>query len=249
VHKELKPRTLETALDDGRLPPHACDGIPEFMMEMRQVNTTHMVPLHAFELLPDALVGVQLRGVGRQALQVPPRRRAVGQEFLDGVAAVDRRAIPKEPVRPGTARSRCSRKATTSPASMAWPWPWTDSFPAGEIARIAERGSRVDHPRRMGGCPIGASVRTMLGGIKPRCIYEEDRLLRRFGPVNRRAIRHTGRRQSCPGIVGNAAQGSAIMPSRWSPSNGFRILLANRIQSDGREERYGWEENRSHGSA
>jgi hypothetical protein len=39
------------------------------------------------------------------------------------------------------------------------------------------------------------------------------------------------------------------MPHRWSPSNRVRILPANRIQSDSREEHDGREEHRSHGSA
>src|SRR5882724_3144144 len=87
---------LETTLDDARLPPHTFDGITEFTMGMRQVNTTDVAQLHAFELLPDSLIRVQLRGIGRQALQVQSLCRALGQELLDGVAAVDRRAIPNE---------------------------------------------------------------------------------------------------------------------------------------------------------
>jgi hypothetical protein len=91
---DLESRTLETAMDDARLPPHTFDGIMKFTMKMRQVNTTDVAQLHAFELLPDTLVGVQVRGLRWQALQVQPLRRAVGQELPDGVAAVDRRAIP-----------------------------------------------------------------------------------------------------------------------------------------------------------
>jgi hypothetical protein len=56
VHKALESSTLETALDNARLPPHAFDGITEFTMEMRQVNTTHIAQLHTLELLPDALI-------------------------------------------------------------------------------------------------------------------------------------------------------------------------------------------------
>jgi hypothetical protein len=42
-------------------------------------------------------------------------------------------------IRPGTSRRRCSRKATTSTALKAWSWPWQYSFPAGEMALMAER--------------------------------------------------------------------------------------------------------------
>src|SRR5918996_2616409 len=53
-----------------------------------------MASFDPFALRPEPLVGIQLRGVGRQARQVEAVRRAVGQELLEGLAAVDRRAIP-----------------------------------------------------------------------------------------------------------------------------------------------------------
>jgi hypothetical protein len=40
------------------------------MTQMCDVKTAHIVQLDPFELLPEALARVQLRGVGRQALQV-----------------------------------------------------------------------------------------------------------------------------------------------------------------------------------
>ncbi len=61
---------------------------------MRQVNTTDVAQFHTFELLPDTLVGVQLRGIGRQALQMQTLRRAMGQKLANDVTAVDRGPIP-----------------------------------------------------------------------------------------------------------------------------------------------------------
>ena len=63
-------------------------------MEMRPVNTTDVAQLHALELLPDALIRVQLRGIRRQALQMQALGCAVGQEGPDDLTAVNRRAIP-----------------------------------------------------------------------------------------------------------------------------------------------------------
>jgi hypothetical protein len=94
VHKEFKSSSLETALENAWLSPHPFDGITPFTAEMRPIETTQIAPLHPFELWPDALVRVPLRGIGRQALQVPPRRRAVGQERLEQMAAVHGRAVP-----------------------------------------------------------------------------------------------------------------------------------------------------------
>lgn len=63
-------------------------------MEMSQVHTTHVSQLHAFELLPDTLVRVQLWGIRRQALQMQALRRAAGQELLDAMAAVNGGTVP-----------------------------------------------------------------------------------------------------------------------------------------------------------
>jgi hypothetical protein len=77
-------------LDDARLPPHTFDSITEFTMEMRQVNTADVAQLPAFELLPDALIRVQLRGIRRQALRMQALGCAVGEEGSDDLTAVDR---------------------------------------------------------------------------------------------------------------------------------------------------------------
>jgi hypothetical protein len=47
-----------------------------------------------FELRPEALPRIQLRGIGGQAFHVHPLRRTIRQESLDRMTAVDRRPIP-----------------------------------------------------------------------------------------------------------------------------------------------------------
>src|SRR5690242_21036419 len=61
---------------------------------MIQVSATQVPQLHVLELLPYALVRVQLRRVSRQPLQVDELRAAARQERLDLFAAVDGRAVP-----------------------------------------------------------------------------------------------------------------------------------------------------------
>jgi alpha-galactosidase/6-phospho-beta-glucosidase family protein len=39
---------------------------------------------------------------------------------------------------------------------MAQSWLWNYTFPAGEMAEMADKWSRVHHSRKMGVCPIGA---------------------------------------------------------------------------------------------
>ena len=65
-------------------------------MEMPQVDTAHIPQLDAFELLPDALGRIELRGIRRQTLQVEALRGPVREELSNGLAAVNGRAIPDD---------------------------------------------------------------------------------------------------------------------------------------------------------
>jgi hypothetical protein len=53
------------------------------MLEMRQVDITHVTQLNAFELMRYALLWVQLWDICRKALQVKSLRRAMMWELLD----------------------------------------------------------------------------------------------------------------------------------------------------------------------
>lgn len=62
---------------------------------MPQIKTAEVAELDPFELLPDAFVRIQLWGIGWQTLQMDAGRCSIREEFLDGMAAVDRRSIPE----------------------------------------------------------------------------------------------------------------------------------------------------------
>ena len=86
---------------------------------MREIDAAQVAQLDPFELLPEALPRVELRGIGWQAFQVEPLRRAIGQKLANDVTAVDRGPSQITTRRPGTSRRRCSKKATTSDESIA----------------------------------------------------------------------------------------------------------------------------------
>ena len=135
---------------------------------MTQVETAHIPQFDPFELLPEALTRVQLRRIGRQAFQAEALGGAIGQEFLDRVATVDRCPSQMSTSRPDTSRRRCSRKAMTPSELIGCSWLWKYNLPSGETAEMADRWSRVQHSRKTGVWPMGAEVRTTLGeGEKP----------------------------------------------------------------------------------
>jgi hypothetical protein len=86
---------VKEALDEVRLALHPFHGIAQCTRcgGRRKPQTFRHSTL---ELLLELLVGVQLRGIGRQALQVETVRSAVREALFDGLAVVDRRASQDE---------------------------------------------------------------------------------------------------------------------------------------------------------
>jgi hypothetical protein len=82
VHKDLKFRPAKEALDKARFATHTFHGVLQFTPELREMEA--------------ADIGVQLRSIGRQALQVEAVGSAVREELLDGLTTVNRRAIPDD---------------------------------------------------------------------------------------------------------------------------------------------------------
>src|SRR5258706_253316 len=62
--------------------------------QLPQVAAAQIAPLDALEIVPDALVRVQLGGVAWQLLQVHASGTAPTQEVLDGLAAMNGRPVP-----------------------------------------------------------------------------------------------------------------------------------------------------------
>lgn len=70
-------------------------GLAEFGMELGQMLTGEVLEFHSFEVVPDAFVGIHLRSIGGQSLQLEPRGCAGGQKVLDHVAAMDGSSVPE----------------------------------------------------------------------------------------------------------------------------------------------------------
>lgn len=64
--------------------------------EVGEVTAADIGQLDPLELVPDALVGVQIGRIPRQVLQMQPLGRSTLQEVLDRLACVDRRAVPDD---------------------------------------------------------------------------------------------------------------------------------------------------------
>jgi len=81
-------------LDDARFSPHPFHRIAEFMVQMPKREAAHIPEFNALQMGPEALAGIQLWGIGGEALHMEPWRRAMGQKLCDEVTTVDWRTIP-----------------------------------------------------------------------------------------------------------------------------------------------------------
>jgi len=88
------PALRDAAAEDLALVAEPLDGQAQFQAQVVQIGAAEVAQFDVLEIVPNALVGIQVRGVARQLLQLEPRRTALRQEVLDGLSAVDRRPIP-----------------------------------------------------------------------------------------------------------------------------------------------------------
>src|SRR5258706_4753234 len=84
----------ETRLDDRALMAQPLFGPAQRERQLPQVAAAQIAQLDALEIVPDALVRVQLGGVAGQLLQVHASGTAPRQEVLDGLAAMNGRPVP-----------------------------------------------------------------------------------------------------------------------------------------------------------
>ena len=82
------------AADNVTLVAQALLGPAQFNAQLGQVGAAAVPQLDALEIVPDALICVQIRRVPRQPLQMQPLGRSSRQVVLDRLSLVDRRPIP-----------------------------------------------------------------------------------------------------------------------------------------------------------
>ena len=84
----------DIATEPGGLVAEAGGGQADSDAQVGQITAAHVAEFDAFERVPEALGRVQLGRVGRQGFEVQALGRALGQEGLDHLRAMDGRAIP-----------------------------------------------------------------------------------------------------------------------------------------------------------
>jgi hypothetical protein len=83
-------------LDDGAFVTEAGGGESEVVSKVGERLTADIAQLDALEVVPDALIRVEVRGVSGELLQADASGAAVSQEVLDRLAAMDGGTVPDD---------------------------------------------------------------------------------------------------------------------------------------------------------
>jgi hypothetical protein len=145
---------------------------------MGQIVTAKIAELDSIQGGPETLTRVQLRGISRQALHMESRRRPIGQERFDGVAAMNWCASPDDDQAAGRLQQQMLQQGNDI-FRIDW------AVLAGEIQLGfgrdgPDRREMIATPPLPGdGCVshwrIGADNTGQ--GTEPRLVYEADGLL------------------------------------------------------------------------
>ena len=87
---------MKKASENARFPANPLYRVAEFPASMGKIDAAHIPQLNSFELLPEALTRIQVRGIRREPFDVEALRRAIGQELFDHVTAMNRGPIPDQ---------------------------------------------------------------------------------------------------------------------------------------------------------
>ena len=164
------------------------------MLQVREIEAADMAQLDAFELLPEPLARIEFGGVRWQALQVHPLGRAIRQERLDDLTAVNGGAVPdddhatedlaEEMLQRGNDINRVHRVILRMEVELAL-------GREGADRRQMVTGIPFPQNRRLADGSVGAYDTGQR--VKPGLVYEEDRLrldLRPFLMAGQVSSRH-----------------------------------------------------------
>jgi hypothetical protein len=167
--------------DDGELMADAGHGQAQLVAELGQRVTADVAQFTPLEILPEPLVRVQLGRVGGQGLQMQALGRALREEVLDHLRAVDRGAVPDdEQLARNMAQQVLKETHHVRPAQSVVFHLHEDLPRRGDRANSRQVIPRERHPQHRRLAPGRISADGGRQEIEARLIYPHERAV--FGP-------------------------------------------------------------------
>ncbi len=174
----------DAALNDLALVPEPASCSPQLTAEVRQVPTADVPQFDPFEVVPDAFIRVQIRGVAGQLLQVEALGGTVGQELLHRLPAMDGGAVPDHQQLAGEMAQQMAEEAHhILPPQRVLPEVQQECPVGGDATNGREMivGERDTQDGRVTARCIGANAARQ--EVEARFIYPDDSPSVSLGPL------------------------------------------------------------------
>jgi hypothetical protein len=212
-----------TAANDLSFVPQAADRQPELRAQVPQAVAAAVAQLDVLELLPDAFLRIEVGRIARQAIQPQPRRGPRGQEILDNLAAVNRRAVPDDQELARDLPQQVAQKADDAGTPEGDGLDHMEQPPFGSNATddremIAGQGN----PQHRGVPTWSVGPHDTRQQIEPGFVYPDDRTA--FG---RGFFLSAGQRSVCQAVMAASSRWLARWVGFWTlqPSRRRRRLI------------------------
>ena len=172
----------ETTADDIGLLLEPLNSLFQFGVQVLKVKTNQIAQLNAFQIAPDALIGIQFWSIAGQLFQPDTLRRPGAEKVLDCTAAVRGNAIPDH-----QELARNVIQQVLQKTHYIWP---LEGMILDHQVKLACRGNRADRREVIPGQPLTQDGRLAYRGIsayhggqgpKARFIHEQDGTPLRYG--------------------------------------------------------------------
>lgn len=166
----------DAAAEHVSLVAQPLDGQPQFEPQLGKIGAAEVAEFDVLEIVPDPLVGIEVRGVAGQLLQLEPRRRSLGKEVLDRLSAMNRRPIPNHQQLARNLAQQMLQKADDLRAAKR-PLPHLQEEPTvvGEAADDGEMVTSTADPQDGRLAPWRVGAHQARQEIEAGLIYPDDR--------------------------------------------------------------------------
>jgi hypothetical protein len=165
----------DAAPEDMRLAPQAPHGQLQLDLQFVQIGAAEVAEFDVLEIVPDALVRVEVRRVAGQLLQVEAGGGPLSEEVLDRPGAVDGRPIPEHQELPGEVPQQVLQEADHRGAPERLP-ALLDQQPPG-VGQATDHGEMIPgagHAQDGRPAPRGVGAYQPGQQIEPGLVYPDE---------------------------------------------------------------------------
>src|SRR5258706_4699492 len=201
-----------TATQHPPLVAHPLFGAAQGLAKSRQVRTADIAEFPSLEIVPQPFDRIELRRIAGQLLQMQPSGRPPSQELLDGLAPMNRRAIPDQEQLAGDLPQEHPQETDNVRRVIALLLGLQEQPPiGGEAADRRQMVMGQRHPQDRGVAPRGPGPHGHGQQVEAGLVYPDDR-----PPLVIRFFLRAGQRACHQRAMASSSRWAARSTGRWT---------------------------------